>query len=68
MVMLASAGRGHVGQEPEQQGGADGQENHDGGDLEDGEPEFELAEVLHAGQVDGREYHHEDQRERPRPG
>ena len=65
VVKLLQSRGGDVREPAQQQGGADAEEQQDGGNLEDGEPELELAEVLHPGQVDGREQGHEDQRQRP---
>ncbi len=61
--------RSHPGQPAQQQRRADQDEGTDRGDLEDREPELELAEVAHAHQVDHGEADHEQQGGRHRqPG
>ncbi len=59
---VAQARRGHLRQPAHQQRHADGDERQDRRDLEDGEPELKLAEVLHPEQVDRGEEQHEGQR------
>jgi hypothetical protein len=56
---------GDRGDPAEQQCGPDEEEGHDGGDLQQGEPELELAEVAHAREVDGGEDGHEGQGHEP---
>ncbi len=45
--------------------GADDEEDHQGGDLDQGEPEFHLAEDLHRDQVQCQDHHEGDQRPGP---